>query len=955
MAEVRLSPNARRVLEARYLRRDAERRLIETPEELFARVARAIAEAELLLGTAERARRWEETFHELLTSRDFLPNSPTLMNAGTPLGQLSACFVLPVGDTMEEIFEAVKQMALVQRTGGGTGFSFSRLRPKGDVVASTGGEASGPVSFMKIFDSATEHIKQGGKRRGANMGVLRVDHPDILEFIAAKRDERALQNFNISVAVTDAFMEAARRGDEYELINPRTGQAVGRLNARGVFEEITRAAWETGDPGLLFLDAINRANPTPQLGMIEATNPCVTGDTWVLTAEGPRQVWELVGRSFVAVVNGREYKASGFWQTGARRVFRVETDRGFCARLTAEHPVLVEREHTQRRFEWVPVRELKPGDCVVLHNHRRYAWSGAGTFEEGWLLGQMISDEDSTSEEHLSSVCFRSELEVEMARLETLRVRTLLDWGRSDSVGQGPISKDAILRVAVCALDDLIEGELEPRTKTLWPELERGSSEFYRGFLQGLFDANGSVQETPERGISIRLIQSDGERLRLVQRMLARLGIIAAIFINRTSSELKSRPDGGDGQGVHQTRGRHELVIAQDNVVEFARRVGFSDPAKREALERALRSFRQRLQRERFTARVTAIVPDGVEPVYDCAVEGINAFDANGLVVHNCGEVPLLPWEACNLGSINLAHMLREREGRTEVDWEKLRATVRKAVRFLDDVIEVNRYPIPEIERMTRGNRKIGLGVMGFAEMLIRLGLSYDSDEAVELAERVMRAIAEEALATSIALAEERGVFPNWKGSVHEAQNRRVRNATLTAIAPTGTISIIADTSASIEPLFALAYRRTHVLGGETLYEVTPLFLEYLDRYGLKADDVLEAILTRGRLHDVAHVPEELKRLFVTALEIPPERHLQIQAAFQRAVDNSVSKTINMPEEATIEDVARAYWRAWELGLKGITIYRYGSKSAQVLELGLDEEAHHYDHASRCDPEECRV
>ncbi len=593
MAELRLSPNARRVLEARYLRRDAERRLVETPEELFARVARAIAEAELLLGTAEKARRWEEIFYELLISRDFLPNSPTLMNAGTPLGQLSACFVLPVGDTMEEIFEAVKQMALVQRTGGGTGFSFSRLRPKGDVVASTGGEASGPVSFMKIFDSATEHIKQGGKRRGANMGVLRVDHPDILEFITAKRDERTLQNFNISVAVTDAFMEAVRRDQEYELINPRTGRIARRMSARSVFEEIVRAAWQTGDPGLLFLDAINRANPTPHLGAIEATNPC--------------------------------------------------------------------------------------------------------------------------------------------------------------------------------------------------------------------------------------------------------------------------------------------------------------------------------------------------------------------------GEIPLLPYESCNLGSINLTHMLREREGRVEVDWEKLRATVRKAVRFLDDVIEVNRYPIPEIERMTRGNRKIGLGVMGFAELLIRLGLPYDSDEAAALAEQLMRTIAEEALAASTELAEERGVFPNWKGSVHEARNHRLRNATLTAIAPTGTISIIADTSASIEPLFALAYRRTHVLGGQTLYEVNPLLLEYLDRYGLDAKDVLEAVLARGRLREVAQVPEELKRLFVTALEIPPDRHLHIQAAFQRAVDNSVSKTINLPEEATVEDVARAYWRAWELGLKGITIYRYGSKSAQVLELGLDEEAHHYDHASRCDPEECRV
>lgn len=588
-----LTDNARRVLDARYLRRDAERRIIETPEQLFARVARAVAHAELVLGNAEQAARWEAEFHALLTRLEFLPNTPTLMNAGTPLGQLAACFVLPVGDSMEEIFEALKQMALIQRTGGGTGFSFSRLRQRGATLLSTGGTTPGPVAFMKVFDCATENVKLGGRRRGANMGILRVDHPDVLEFIGAKLGGRALRNFNISVGATDAFMEAALTGRTYELRDPRTGAATGTLDAAEVFERIVDAAWRTGDPGLVFLDAMNRANPTPHVGTIEATNPC--------------------------------------------------------------------------------------------------------------------------------------------------------------------------------------------------------------------------------------------------------------------------------------------------------------------------------------------------------------------------GEIPLLPYESCNLGSINLGRMVRERDGQTELDREKLRATVRTAVRFLDDVIEIGRFPVPETEAITRANRKIGLGVMGFADLLIRLGISYDSDDAVRLADGIMALIAGEAREASAALAAERGVFPNWKGSVHEREGRPLRNATQTAIAPTGTISIIAGASASIEPLFALAYRRSHVLEEETLHEINPLFLRAIEDLGLDADTLVPAVIETGSLREAPGVPEELKRIFVTALEIPPDRHLDIQAAFQRHVDNSVSKTVNLPERATPDDVARIYRRAWEQGLKGITIYRYGSKGTQVLELGRGERPAQYDHGAPCDPGESRV
>jgi ribonucleoside-diphosphate reductase alpha chain len=588
-----LSPSALRVLEARYLRRDANRRVVETPTELFDRVARAVSQAELVLGTAREADRWQEIFGSLLTKRDFLPNSPALMNAGTSLGQLGACFVVPVEDSMDSIFAALRAMALIQRTGGGTGFSFSHLRPRGDVVGSTGGEASGPLSFMRVFDCATENIKLGGRRRGANMGVLRVTHPDILEFVEAKQAGEELENFNLSVGITDAFMEAVRAEGSYELVHPGTRRSAGRLPARDVFDRIVEAAWRTGDPGMLYLDAINRANPTPALGEIESTNPC--------------------------------------------------------------------------------------------------------------------------------------------------------------------------------------------------------------------------------------------------------------------------------------------------------------------------------------------------------------------------GEVPLLPWESCVLGSINLANAVKRVDGQTGIDWARLRDTVHAAVRFLDDLIEVSREPLSEVAEATRGNRKIGLGVMGFAECLILLGVSYDSSDAIVWAERLIAFIATEASHASRQLAEQRGVFPNWGRSVYAATGERVRNATRLSVAPTGTVSIIAGTSGGIEPLFALAYRREHTLGGAPLIEMNPLVLRYAEQHRLEFPDLVDVILATGRVGDVRAVPEPTRRLFVTATEVPVGQHLRIQQAFQRHVDNAVSKTVNLPEDASREDVARAYLEGWSLGLKGVTVYRCGSKAGQILTLGLGEDLTAHEFFSKCDPGACRL
>lgn len=584
-----LTPSALRVLHARYLRHDARGEACETPEQLFERVASAIAEAE---PAPERAR-WAARFHAAMRGLLLLPNSPTLMNAGVSPGQLSACFVLPIEDSIEGIFETVKQMALVQSAGGGTGFSFSKLRPAGSPVGDTGGRAGGPLAFLRVFDAVTQQVQQGGKRRGANMGVLRCDHPDVLELVRAKRTPGELSTFNLSIGVTDAFMRAVQAGTGFALVHPQTGAAVREVDARALFAEITASAWKGGDPGLLFLDAIERDNPTPARGRIEATNPC--------------------------------------------------------------------------------------------------------------------------------------------------------------------------------------------------------------------------------------------------------------------------------------------------------------------------------------------------------------------------GEVPLLPYESCNLASINLARMLKATPaGVFELDEPKLRETARLAVRMLDDVIEVNRYPVPAIGEQTRRTRKIGLGVMGFAELLIRLDVSYDSEQAEVLADRIMATIAAEARLASQALAEERGPFPDFANSRH-THGMPLRNATCTAIAPTGTISILADTSASIEPLFALAYRRRHAMGGAPLSTINPLFLEAAARAGADADRLVEDVRRHGRLGLVPNAPPGLAALFTTSMEVPPERQLRIQAAFQWHVDNSVSKTIQLAPDSTPEQVAAIYRRAFELGLKGITVFRHGSLPGQVVELGLDEEPYQHEHAAKCDPHECKV
>ncbi len=996
----RLSPNALEVLRRRYLRRGPDGKPVETVEGMFRRVAHHVAAVETAWNGDARAA--EEIFYDLLTSLRFFPNSPTFTGAGTPLGQLAACFVLPVSDDMgrrdDGIFQTLRNMALIHQTGGGTGFSFSRLRPKEAVVLSSGGKATGPVGFMRVYDLACEIISQGGTRRGANMGVLRVDHPDIEEFITCKTDEHAINNFNISVGVTDAFMRAVENDEEWELRFPdvlhpayRTfngtleeAEQAGipikvykRVRARELFDKIVRQAHRNGEPGVLFLDAMNRSNPCPHLGAYEATNPCLTGDTWVVTDRGPAQVEQLIGVPVSLLVNGRFHptSAEGFFCTGERETLEIRTRRGFRLTVTPEHPLRVVTRMTRHTIEseWRRAGDLKIGDRVLLGEHRDATWGGRGTWEEGYLLGLLVGDGTFADGQAVISVWGDGPGPEAVRR----KVESLLAYfpHQADFQGFVPISQRGEYRLRSRALYDLARAYgLSEESEGIAPEIEQTSSDFHAGFLCGLFDAEGTVIGSQGKGLSVRLAQSDLSLLEAIQRMLHRLGIVSTLCRNRRKGGTSLLPDGGGGLRHSPVRPRYELVIGGENLAWFAQRVGFVHEGKSARLRQGLETHRWRMNRERFVDEVVAIEPRGKAIVYDARVPGVHAFDANGFYVHNCGEQPLLPYENCCLGSINLARHVAQSDGRARIDWDLLQKTVEQAVRFLDDVVDANAYvpAIPQLKEAARRTRRIGLGIMALGDVMYMLGVRYGSEEAQELASQIMEFIRYHSMRASIALARERGPFPALRGSIYDPENLRwtppvplipytrlkqwgrplldweeilegirrygIRNAAQLTIAPTGTIGTIAGCEAyGCEPVYALAYtRKVHDEGKEIeLRYVSPLFLQALGRAGIDEptrERILEQVLFTGSCQDVPEVPPEIRHVFVVAGDITAEEHVRMQAALQVFVDAAISKTINFPADATPEDVARAYMLAWKLGCKGLTVYVTGSREKVVLE-----------------------
>ena len=940
-----LTDNAKVVLERRYLSKDREGDILEDADGMFRRVAKDLSLADFEYGATEAERQaTEDEFYHAMRRLEVLPNSPTLMNAGRELQQLSACFVLPVDDALDSIFDRVKQTALIHKSGGGTGFSFSRLRPSGDVVGSTGGIASGPVSFIRAFDTATDVVKQGGTRRGANMGILNVDHPDVLAFIESKKDGKNLNNFNISVAVTTEFMERLRANEDYDLVNPRTGEVTGRLNARHVFDQIAQMAWQTGDPGLIFLDLINRDNPNPQLGKIESTNPCITGETLVYTDEGLQRAQDLwAGRKESQVVVDGRFTAGRFKQsgpvmaTGVKPINRLVTQEGYEVRLTGDHRVMTNRG-------WVPSSELESGDKVHLLNQKG-GFGSAGSSELGQLLGWLVGDGTLKSDRAVLSFFGDEKVELapQFAAMMQSVVRAPSGYRPEYEIGVVAVKDRDESRVSSSRFLDLAaQHGLVPGNKHMVPEsVLQGSEEMQSGFMRALFTADGHVSGQVEKGISVRLTSINRSFLVDVQRVLLNFAIASVIYSDRRVEGLRSLPDGKGGYAQYHCQAYHDLVISKDNLLRFASEIGFISEAKQSALLARLASYRRGPHRESFTAAFSALMPEGEEQVYDLTEPETHSFVANGMVVHNCGEQPLLPYESCNLASVNLARMVRysqEGEGTVEIDWERLARVVKTTVHMLDNVIDRNDYPIPEIEEMSKKTRRIGLGVMGFSDLLIQLGIGYDSEEGVDLAEEVMRRVQEETHKASRKLTEVRGSFPAWDGSIYSTQDQPVsmRNSAPTTIAPTGTISIIAGASSGIEPLFALSYVR-NVMDNTRLVEANPYFEAVAKEEGIYSQELMEELAQKGslsRLDSEFEIPQWIKDVFRTSHDISPEWHVRMQAAFQKYTDNSVSKTINFPHEATVEDVATAYTLAHELGCKGITVYRDGSKAGQVLSTG---------------------
>jgi ribonucleoside-diphosphate reductase alpha chain len=945
---MKLSDNAVKVLEKRYLAKDENGNLIETPEQMFRRVAKNVAAADADHVDNNELAEIEEKFFQLMAELYFLPNSPTLMNAGRPLGQLSACFVLPIEDSMEGIFDSVKNAALIHKSGGGTGFSFSRLRPKGSSVNSTGGVASGPVSFMKVFNAATEAVKQGGTRRGANMGILRVDHPDILEFITCKQNNDDITNFNISVGVTEAFMESVELGTDYDLIDPKTKIKTGSLNAREVFDMIVEMAWKNGEPGIIFLDRLNRDNVTPEIGEIESTNPCFHPDTLISTEEGLIPVHELYrkyddkpfniyvdkrvtgekvklnGRFYYK--NGVELKQANVFPTGIKKTCTVILKNGQEIKVTADHKILTAEG-------WKEAGTLTEQDVVLVQ-------SGAGSFAKedgigkdmGLFLGWITGDGWFTAAKDVVGLSFAGN---EYYICEALNQIAHQNGGGTRKAirrknGTWNLmfkKKDFIQKLSS---DGLLP--VKSREKRVPAGIFTAAKETVIAYLNGLFSSDGTVNYVDEDHRDIRLSSSSEGLLKDVQLLLLQLGIYSTIYKRDKVNQAVFQYTKNSGeQKIYEGGNYSELIITGDDMYVFSETIGeLIHTVKNMKLKAAARTSRKKTK---FMTPVLAVVEGEETEVYDISEPETHSLIAQGMVVHNCGEQPLLPYEACNLGSINLSRMIKQTENGYEIDYEKLKEVVHTSVHFLDNVIDVNKYPLPEIEEMTRGTRKIGLGVMGWADMLLKLGIKYDSEDAVHLAEEVMGFIQKQARAKSKEIAKAKGVFPYYNRSVYKSKKIRIRNATTTTIAPTGTLSIIASVSSGIEPLFAISFIK-NVMDNDELVETNPIFEAVSKERGFYSEDLMKQIAKKGGLHDIEEVPQDIRELFVTSHDISPQWHVKMQAAFQKYTDNAVSKTVNLRNDATTDDVREVFITAYKTGCKGVTIYRDGSRDMQVLNIG---------------------
>ncbi|MDP2819866.1 MAG: LAGLIDADG family homing endonuclease [Polaromonas sp.] len=942
-------------------------------EDIYRRVARALASVEPEAGRAAHEALFLENLHAGAIGAGRIMSA-----AGTAIqATLINCFVQPVGDCIQGvdeggypgIYEALREAAETMRRGGGVGYDFSRIRPRGAEVKATASVASGPCSYINVFDHSCSTVESAGARRGAQMGVLRIDHPDVHEFITAKRTPGRWNNFNVSVAVPDSFMHALAEDQPWELVHKaRPGadlMAQGAFQradgvwvyqtvaARELWDTVMRSAYDFAEPGILFLDHINQDNNLRYCEDIAATNPCVPADTWVMTTDGPAQVRDLVGRPFTAVVDGKAYavKSDGFFRTGQKPVWVLRTREGHALRLTSDHRVRRVARSTRYTLqaEWAEAAQLKPGDEVLLHDHRALGgWEGLGTQAEGYLLGLLIGDGTLKNDKAVISV-WAPELKAVgngavayaqtgaagIVRAAEAAAATLSH--RADFRGfQRPVSGRGEARMASGAVRHLAHDMgMRPGCKTITATMERTSSAFAEGLLRGLFDADGSVQGSQEKGVSIRLSQNNPELLQTVQRMLLRLGIASTIYANRRLAQARPLPDGRGGMKVYETAAQHELVISADNLRVFAERIGFADTSKAARLDMALGSYSRKLNRERFTATVESLTRAGSEDVFDVTVADVHAFDANGLYVHNCGEQPLPPYGCCDLGPIILTRFVRNPfgiNGAPAFDFRAFAKSVTTQVRALDNVLDVTFWPLPQQQAEAAAKRRIGVGFTGLGNTLAMLCLRYDESEGREMAARIAVSMRDTAYAASVALAKEKGAFPKFAADGYLAAGTfasrlpaalqqairadGIRNSHLLSIAPTGTVSLAFADNASngIEPPFSWMYRR-----------------KKRESDGSTTDYAVEDHAWR-LYRELGGDVDKLPGYFVSALEMSADSHIGMMEAVQPFVDTAISKTVNVPVDYAYEDFKGLYQQAWRAKLKGLATYRPNAILGSVLE-----------------------